>query len=50
MELGNISHMSHIREVPLCDSYTLRHDLTGPQGADAVKRSGIGKASYTVKK
>ena len=50
VKLGNIAHMGHIREVAPGDGYTLRHDLAGPQGADAVKRSGIGKAPYAVKK
>ena len=50
MEPGNGTHMGYVREVPLCDGHTLRHDLTGPQGTDAVKRGGIGKTPYAVKK
>ena len=50
MEPGNISHVDLVREVPLCDGHALRHDLTGPQSADAVKRGGIGETSYAVKK
>ena len=50
VKLGNITHMGHIREVPPGDRYALRYDLAGPQGADAVKRSGIRKAPYAVKK
>ena len=47
---GNVAHMNHIREVVPGDGYALRYDLAGPQGADAVKRSGIGETSYAVKK
>ena len=47
---GNVAHMNHIREVAPGDGYALRYDLAGPQGADAVKRSGIGETSYAVKK
>ena len=50
MKLGNVAHRNHIREVVPGDGYAFRHDLAGPQGADAVKRSGIGKTSYAVKK
>ena len=46
---GNIPHMGHVREVALCDRHALRHDLTGPQRTDTVKRSGIGKPPYAVK-
>ena len=49
VEPGNVAHMGHVREVALCDRHALRHDLTGPQRADAVKRSGIGETSYAVK-
>ena len=50
MKLGNVAHMSHVREVAPGDRYALRHDLAGPQRADAIKRGGIGKTAYAVKK
>lgn len=49
MELGNVPHMGHAGEVAFRDGHALRHDLAGPQGADAIKRSGIGETSYAVK-
>ena len=48
VKLGDIAHMGHVREVPLCDGHALRNDLTGPQGADAIKRGGIGETAYAV--
>ncbi len=50
MELSDVPHVGHIRKMPLCNGHALRHDLAGPQGADTIKRSGIGETSYAVKK
>ena len=50
VQLSDVPQVLHVREVAPGDGYALRHDLAGPQGADAVKRSGIGKAPYAVKK
>ncbi len=50
MKPGDIPQVNHVREVPLGNRNALRGDLAGPKGTDTVKRSGIGKASYAVKK
>jgi len=50
VEPGDVPHMGHMREVVVGNGYALRHDLAGSQGTDAIKRGGVGKTAYAVKK
>ena len=50
MEQCDITHMPHFREMPPCDRDTVRHDLTGPQCTDSIKRRCIRESPYAVKK
>ena len=49
MELCNIAHMRHRRQIAPGNGHRLGHDLAGPQGLDSEEFSRIGETPDSVK-